>query len=150
MNKLSKLLQLSGDERRILFQACLALPLVASGIRLFGFNRVQTLLAGPMGTKKGQDCDELHQVLLTARMVRLAADYGICRASCLSRSITLWWLLRRHGIASDMHIGVRKTMDRLEAHAWVEKDGTPLNEDSDIHERFAAFTKNAVNTNRAK
>ena len=38
--------------------------------------------------------------------------------SCLARSLALVWLLRGHGMAADLRIGVTDA-DAFEAHAWV-------------------------------
>jgi hypothetical protein len=57
---------------------------------------------------------------------------------CLPRSLMLCWLLRRRGIDSQLHIGVRKGNGKMEAHAWVERNGVILNDQPDVNERFAA------------
>jgi hypothetical protein len=45
---------------------------------------------------------------------------------CLVQALAARWLLARRGIASDLHIGVLKNDDALEAHAWLERDGRVL------------------------
>jgi ribosome-associated translation inhibitor RaiA len=57
----------------------------------------------------------------------------------LAKSLTLWWLLGRQGIASHLRIGIRKEKDKFEAHAWVERDGVALNEPDEHHHHYAAF-----------
>jgi hypothetical protein len=75
-------------------------------------------------------------------MVSVAAGHSIIfRSSCLDRSITLWALLRWRKIDGDLHLGVRKDQGNFEAHAWVELNGTVLNDAEDVRERFAAFSK---------
>lgn len=45
-------------------------------------------------------------------------------AKCLAQSMTGQILLARHGIPSDLKVGVaRKGEDQLRAHAWLEQDG---------------------------
>ena len=51
----------------------------------------------------------------------------------------LWWWLRRYGMASDLRIGVRFEGNELAAHAWVEKNGIPVNDRPDVASCFAAF-----------
>ena len=72
-------------------------------------------------------------------MVRLAANHGAYRANCLKQSLVIWWLLQRYGIESTLRIGVRKEAAVLEAHAWVECFGQPLNDGPDIQQRFFPF-----------
>ena len=50
-------------------------------------------------------------------------------------------LLRRHGIESDLRIGTRKAEGRFEAHAWVECEGSILNDASTVHQQFAVFDR---------
>lgn len=46
---------------------------------------------------------------------------------CLAQALAAHVLLRRHGHASGVRLGVvRVGPRRLEAHAWVELDGAPL------------------------
>jgi hypothetical protein len=53
--------------------------------------------------------------------------------------LLLRWLLRRYGTASDLRIGVRFEEGVLAAHAWVEKDGIPVNDRPEAVARYAAF-----------
>lgn len=40
---------------------------------------------------------------------------------------------------TDLRIGVKLDQGRLDAHAWVEADGIPINDAPDVAQRFAAF-----------
>ncbi len=64
------------------------------------------------------------------------------RWTCLRRAATLAALLRRHGLAADVVIGVRRASDGgLEAHAWLSCGGVePYLESSDT-ERFTPLAK---------
>ena len=79
------------------------------------------------------------QIALTARMVNAADRHGLVHPSCLVKSLTLWWLLGRQGIASELRVGVRKEAGNFEAHAWVEREGTAVNEPEERHHHYAAF-----------
>ena len=72
------------------------------------------------------------------RAVRAAARYGLVRATCLERALALCWLLGKEGVGTNLRIGVRKTGEKFEAHAWVECDGQELDA-GDSHEHYAAF-----------
>jgi hypothetical protein len=76
---------------------------------------------------------------LTARLVNSADRHGLSHPSCLAKSLTLWWLLGRQGIESQLRIGIRKQQEKFEAHAWVERDGAALNEPEERHRHYAAF-----------
>ena len=46
--------------------------------------------------------------------------------TCLTESLVLLRMLRRRGVNVRLCLGVRKNGDRLAAHAWIERSGTPL------------------------
>ena len=134
--------RLSWAERGWLMQAWLMLPGVALALRWVSFQRVYGFLGRwPSGVRRALD-DEGQVLARTRAIVRLvqgAAAWSVHRPTCLHRSLTLWWLLRRQGVASELRIGVRKEQGRFEAHAWVERGGVALNDGSDVGLRFAAF-----------
>jgi hypothetical protein len=144
-NNWQKFRRLSRPEQRVLLQALLLLPFTALALRWLGFKRWQSVLArlAPLPEMPDEDRAEslVRQARGAARMVRAAAWHGPYPAGCLPQSLTLWWLLRRQGIASDLRIGVRKEAGRLEAHAWVEHRGLVLEENNDVCRRFVAFDR---------
>ncbi len=142
---LRKLQQLSWSERWLLLQAFLALPLVSLGVRGFGLRPIHAILVYPRPLDQNLDKDSGKLFLLRAwaiaRIVKIAARHGLWRPKCLTQSLVLWWFLRRQKIDGDLRIGVQPEGDRLEAHAWVEFQGVILNDDDDVHQRFAPFAK---------
>lgn len=74
-----------------------------------------------------------------ARLVETAARLQPLPARCLARSLWLRWLLHRHGHLGVLRLGCRRTPQGLQAHAWIEHDGHPLNDTADVAERFPAF-----------
>jgi hypothetical protein len=71
--------------------------------------------------------------------VKIAAEQGALRANCLQQTLVLWFLLRRDGIDSEICFGTRKQAGQVQAHAWVELFGIPLNEDKEVCEYFPPF-----------
>ncbi len=53
--------------------------------------------------------------------------------------MALCHVLHRHGIPAELRFGARKESAGLEAHAWVEHLGVPLNEDRGEHLHFLPF-----------
>ena len=74
-----------------------------------------------------------------ARLVSNAIREAPLRSNCLSESITVCLLLRQSGHDCTLRIGARRSTAGVEAHAWVEMNGVPLNDREDIAERFAPF-----------
>jgi hypothetical protein len=142
MRDLAKLRALTGAERRLLIVSCMATPLVALGFSLFGFRRVHAVMSRwprPAGTPFPTAEAAWARARSAARVVSIAAGSGPVRATCLRRSLLLWWLLRRDGIETSLRVGVNRDGGTLSAHAWVEYRGRPLNDAEDIAARFPAF-----------
>ena len=60
-------------------------------------------------------------------------------ANCLGESLTLVVLLQRLAYPASLRIGARRAPAGLEAHAWVELDGVPLNDRPDIAADYSPF-----------
>ncbi len=135
----ARLRRLTWAERRLLLQALLLLPLNGLALWLVGFRRWHAVLS--RSARPGALVEGNTEGRPIARLVDAAARHGIYRAPCLPRSLVLWWLLRRRGIAADLRIGVRKEAGQFEAHAWVESCGVALNDGADVSERFAPFER---------
>jgi hypothetical protein len=127
--------------RRIFLRAVVLLPLVALSLRWRGFKATQAKLQAYLSNANPEQdaAVEKSAAVMTARMVNAADRHGLIHPSCLAKSLTLWWLLARQGISSQLRIGARKEGEKFQAHAWVERDGVALNEPDDHHQHYAAF-----------
>jgi hypothetical protein len=136
-----KFQRLSRTEQKLFIRALAVLSLVVLSHRLFGFTKTHSFLRRRQPGRDGAVIEIARHAVSTARMIAAAARYGGVRTSCLARSETLWWMLRRQGIAGELRIGVRKNHGAFAAHAWVEWKGRVLNDGTDVHERFAALER---------
>jgi hypothetical protein len=72
-----------------------------------------------------------------------AVDYACVfypkQALCLQRSFVTTYLLRKHGVFAYMVLGAQKIP--FKAHAWVEVDGTAINERSDVQATYAVWDR---------
>lgn len=134
-----KLRALSGPERRLLLAALLIQPPLTLALRIGGFRRLYTFLKRTSPIPPSSSHPSIAELQDMARLVNAAANRGPIHSACLARSLTLWWLLRRRGVASDLRIGVSKEGGEFAAHAWVEVDGTVINDSPESITRFAAF-----------
>jgi hypothetical protein len=107
------------------------------GIRVFGLRRFHSYLHRAVSVESKVISQT--QIQRTSELINLAARHGIFQATCLTRSLLLEWMLRRRGVAAEMRIGVRLNGGRLDAHAWVEHAGIPVNDRPDVAERFRPF-----------
>lgn len=141
MNRLARHFEkfgvLSRAEQRTLLSAAVWLPIFWLGLRLLGLQRFHARLQRrPVGCGKQMNLGELR---VMGELVNIAANHSLGPRSCLTRSLLLGWLLRRHGMESQLRIGVRLTKGVLDAHAWVECNGIPINDQVDISTQFTSF-----------
>ncbi len=139
MTRARRLLAHPPADRRLLLQAWTAAPIIRIMLAVAGFKRCHAALQRFTGSggSRAAVTPGFDEVAHLARLVRAAARHGCVDRNCLTESLTLWWLLRRRGIDSDIRIGVRKEGDRLDAHAWVECAGTALDEHPDVSRIFS-------------
>jgi hypothetical protein len=143
--------RLSWRERWWLTQGFLVLPPTAVALHCWGLRRLQRIFARRAPPAKGRiEPADLDKALSMARMLGIAARCGWYQATCLPRSLVLWWWLRRLGIESDLRIGVRQESGSFTAHAWIECQGLVLNETTDVHQHFAAFDGDIFTAERTR
>ena len=138
-SRLAQFGALSAAQQRVLLAAWLGLPLVWLGLRWLGLPRLQAWLQRRPLVPEPAGALALPHIQALGEAVNIAARHTPFPATCLTRSLLLGWLLRRRGVASDLRIGVRLTNGALDAHAWVECAGVPVNDQPDIAAQFASF-----------
>jgi hypothetical protein len=142
LNKADKFIRLSRQERSLLLQALIVMPLVSFCVHFLGMGRTQHLLARLCPLEISQSPEVIEdRVDLTVRMVAIAAHYSQYWANCLKRSLVLWYLLRRQGIFSDLRIGVKLNAGEVLAHAWVEYQNKILNDNPNVRQQFVPFER---------
>lgn len=139
--RLRRFSDLERPAQSLFLRAVMLLPLVSLSLRWWGFRTTQAVLQRYL-SKENLEQDSARvceRAALTAHTVNSADRHGLVHPSCLAKSLTLWWLLGRQGIVSNLRIGIRKENEKLEAHAWVERDGAALSEPEEHHHHYAAF-----------
>jgi hypothetical protein len=136
---------LSGHSRGVVIEAAVGLTATWIGLRVMGYGRWKRVLDGlvPETMKRASagDSATLGSAQAIARFEQSAARHLLLRTNCLEQSLVLCWLLQRRGIPATLRIGARKHEGRFEAHAWVELNGTVLEQDQGQHLHFAAFDR---------
>jgi hypothetical protein len=124
-------------------RAALLLPLIRMSLRLRGFRATHRTLQLRIrrGVAALPEMTAVGETTQVCRMVLAAGRYSLLKGTCLERSLTLWWLLARKGIATQLRIGARKSGEKFEAHAWVERNGSAIGEPDGTHVHYAAFEK---------
>lgn len=142
MKRWQKFWRLSGFERGLMLEAAATLLATWLGLRLVGFTRWKsalTWLALSANATTQLRAASKQRADAIARMSAAAARNLFFATNCLEKSLVLWWLLRRRGIAAELRIGARKELERFEAHAWVELDSRVLNDAGEEHRHFVPF-----------
>jgi hypothetical protein len=130
--------------KALVLRVVVLLPLLTISLRMRGFGATQRFLRkflAPSEHRPPVTGAADSRVALTSRMVLAAARNSFVPSTCLERSIAIWWLLARQGIATQLRIGVRKDQGKLAAHAWVEYQGNAIGEPESSHLHYAAFVE---------
>jgi len=141
--RLQRFKALDAAARGLFLRASALLPLISVGLVVRGFGATRAALQRFLPSQNQATAQPVHpdngEVSRTARMVRAAAHFSPRRFTCLEKSLALWWLLGRQGIASTVRIGTRKKEGNFEAHAWVECGGVAFDEQEEPRQRYAPF-----------
>ena len=135
--RLAQFRALAGCERVALFAAWMALPLAWGALHSLGLARCLALLARPQ--PRGTQPLATNELSVLVVSVERAGRHSPFPSTCLTRSLALCWLLRRRGVHGALRIGVQRAEGLLQAHAWVECDGIPINDTPQAVRDFAAL-----------
>ena len=113
--------------------AQIAVAKVRFFLRTLGFARTVRLLGMiPALTRASlPDPRWSHEIAMAAR-----PPIG---GTCLDRTVALWWALRLHGLDGDIRIGLARSGDTYDGHAWLEWNGTVLNDEPNVADGYAVF-----------
>jgi len=131
----SRLLALSPSHRLILVESYVLLPVFWLLLHRIGLARLHALIVRS-AVRQVLPMSESRNI---ANIVNTAARLSPFPVNCLTRSLLLRWSLRRRGIDSELRIGARLAGGALEAHAWVECEGHPVNDKLEVGRDFAVF-----------
>lgn len=133
--RMARLRALSTAQWRMLIACAVLVPIFWLGLRTLGLARFQShLRSSPLASPVALSLSEMQAL---SEWVDVAARYSPFPSTCLSRSLLLRWLLHRRGVASELRIGARKMRGALEAHAWLEFEGVPVNDNEGIAAQYA-------------
>jgi hypothetical protein len=85
----------------------------------------------------GTDADTVISSALRAQ--RAVKRMTGLEGSCLVRSLSLWTMLLRRGVHTDLRIGMRRSSNTMEGHAWLEVEGSPVNEKPAVVGTYTVF-----------
>lgn len=129
-------------ERRAVVVTAMLVPVAHVLVRVCSYRRVMDA-AGRTAARWPARQDAVAPPAMIDQL-RLAAArvqrYSPLPGNCLSRSLVLWWQLRRRGLAPALRLGASLTGGVFAAHAWVEYEGRAINDTPDVAGRYAPLT----------
>ena len=132
--RLTKASELSSAAWVLLIRAWFLLPVMSAGVRTAGFPRVHAWAGRVRSVAPPSPARERAERVAT--LVKMAAARQFGNYACLPRSLTLLRLLGQQGIEARLKLGVRREDGHVEGHAWVEFEGTAINEPGDPDQDF--------------
>ncbi len=131
-------MQLDGADKWLLLRATAWLAVARIRLAVVPFRRLSARLStAPDGTHEEPDPEIVRRVGFA---VRVAANNVPWRSDCFPQTIAARMLLKRHGYASTIHIGVERVgEDVLNGHAWltcgetVVTGGAELDRYTEVH-----------------
>lgn len=120
-------------------EAVVALTIAATMVALLPF-RIVARTASWRGSEQSQSDEQAqaHQVVLALLRATRRLPF---RLVCIQQSLAVQWMLRRRGVPSQLHYGVRSDGGDISAHVWVSLAGQILigEADADSHACVATF-----------
>lgn len=139
-NKAVKFFQLDNFQKKTLLKALVLLPGTAIQLALTGYtSTLRSCSVAIASNASAPSAQYLENAKALARMVDIAALHGPYRARCLVRSLTLLRMMSAQGLAGSLVLGARREGDKIAAHAWVEFNGTVVNDRVDTPQQFQPF-----------
>jgi hypothetical protein len=120
----------------LLAEAWVALLVARVALR---FLRLPALLARLQGLARFQTTP-----VESGRLARAVGRASVLHALpmlCLPRSLALAWMLARRGQRCEIVIGAQPKGGTLDAHAWIEQGGVPINSPANSAEVFSVLLR---------
>ena len=122
MRRFRKFLQLPGEDRKILLVCGAILVVARLSLWLLPFDIVRKLASRQKrGARLTSESEAFVHKVSWAVSVIAASIRQL--ENCLVQAVATQFLLRRHGEAANLRIGVAKNNAEFKAHAWVEVNG---------------------------
>ncbi len=113
--------------RKSLTGAFTMLALLRFALAVFPYRKVRQAIAA---SGKRYPERRMHLIAYETEMVWAIERVGrflVGKKPCLPQALALQWFLRRKGIVTHLHMGVKKDdATGIAAHAWLEKNGRVL------------------------
>lgn len=118
----TRLRRFTGQQWLALAEAMVILSAASAMIRLMPFRKIMAIAARGASSQRGSGLDE-KSIRDSIWAIEAVAARVPWRAVCFQQGFALHLMLRRRGVASRVHYGVRHDpVEGLMAHVWVSVD----------------------------
>ncbi len=125
LQKVNKFIKLSGEEKKLFFEAYMTLGMMRTAILTISFKRLTRSLEHVAKKKELPTLGE--QEIKTAQKVgqaiMRASIYTPWESACLAQSLTAQKMLQKRGIPGVFYLGAAKDEEeksKIKAHAWSQ------------------------------
>jgi hypothetical protein len=127
--------------KRLILEALLLPAVIWAAVRVVGVIRTMRFLRRwALSGRNSLSSESPVAIIAAARQAQIIVRKNTgMGGTCLIRSLTLWALLLKSRLESNIQVGVRNTDGKIEGHAWVEYGGRPLNEHLSVVETYTQF-----------
>jgi hypothetical protein len=126
LRPLTEFARLPGREKVLLIRAWLLLNALWPLLGLFSLERLWRRCRRRMRRHAGAPIPDSREIDRIAWLVEVAGRYCRPRATCLTHSLAMAWMLAGRGVTTRLQIGVQMQGRALHAHAWLEHEGRAL------------------------
>ncbi len=142
LHKISNAFSLPWGDRYIFIEAWLKLLIIDLLLRTRPFPRLQQMIAGRFKARLTADPQkDLETIEHIQPLVAMAAHNHLYPMTCLRQALALQEMLNSRGICTQLRIGVLRETGNLLAHAWLEFQGQPVEDDLHENERFTPLIR---------
>lgn len=136
--------QLGRDEKLILIEAWSLLPLVDGCLRAGSLAIARMALGVSLKAIPFAGRGDRLDLERFSWLVKVASQRWPWPIRCLPRALVLEGMLRQSGVDCALQIGARQEEGEIRAHAWIEHEGRPIGEASDVGERYPPLSRHGV------
>ena len=122
----SRLRRTSWPDRRRLAEACATVTFASAAIAFLPFRRLAAWLNGYRPDRPVDTAQRRQEIVRCSWAVAAAARRLPWRTVCFQQGLALHLMLRRRGIATQLHYGIAQQADGLAAHVWVSDQGETI------------------------
>lgn len=143
-SKFRTFLSLPGRHKVIFLKIALIVPLVEIGVKTLKFKRTFNILRSLASRKSKHPENEQNLVYSHIDQAYIYHKQFFSFGNCLARCLTIWFLLKREGIETEIKFGMKKETEKLLAHSWIEYEGQALIRKSEIDENYIPFSESIL------